>query len=89
MPSSEFFNAVSKALAAKGAPKPCAVCGHPDFTYTRGLVYLIQQFGPAPMLHGLPHACVALVCNNCGNTVLIGLKTLGLEALLSEKDIWP
>jgi hypothetical protein len=79
---SEQYDRIIKGLQARGAPKPCAVCGHPTFNLAPGLVYLIMQFTAQPMLQNPSLPCAALSCDNCGNTVLINLHTLGLGGLL-------
>jgi hypothetical protein len=81
------YDRILNALKARGAPKPCAVCGNPNFTLAPGLVYLIMQYEVQPMLQGPRLPCAALSCDNCGNTVLINLRSLGLEDLLTDTAI--
>ncbi len=63
--------------------KACPVCGKKAFSLQDGMIPLTVQKEPGVMSIGGPSLpCVGLICDNCGNTVLINLMILGLRHLL-------
>lgn len=62
---------------------PCAVCGTRNFTLGEGFVRLdlSELHSSAIRIGGPALPSVALVCQNCGNTILLNLIVLGLTDL--------
>lgn len=76
------ISAVSAKAPTLGA---CPVCAHPEWTLADGFIFLAIQEPSGPVVLGGPSMpCVALVCNNCGNTVLLNVMTLGLRDMLDS-----
>ena len=58
----------------------CSLCGHDDFGIPAAIVPLpIQENYPNPFggASGGHIACAPLICNTCGNTYLLALRSLG------------
>lgn len=65
-----------------GYTRPCAVCGATQYTLADGFLWFqLKSSLPALQLGGPGIPCVAIVCNNCGNTLFLNLITLGLQHL--------
>jgi hypothetical protein len=78
---------IQQALNSRLVPQPkCEVCQQQKWTLAEGFVYLplvnVSSFKPQPTEQALP--CVALVCAQCGHTLLLNLITLGLRDLIEE-----
>jgi cytochrome c-type biogenesis protein CcmH/NrfF len=57
----------------------CAVCQNQNWTVAEGMVALtLQERLGALTIGGKVLPCVPLICNTCGNTILLNLKVLGL-----------
>lgn len=62
---------------------PCWFCGDSRWTLADGFVTLLLSYGANPFQpSGDRLPSLALVCGNCGNTVLLNLVVLGLEDLV-------
>lgn len=64
----------------------CPVCQHNAFTAAEGFVSppVYRNFWLDQRATGLPS--LALVCDNCGNTLLINIGALGLADLISPSQ---
>ncbi len=64
----------------------CPVCQHNAFTIVDGFVSppVYGNFWLGQKTSGLPS--IALVCDNCGNTLFINMGALGLENLVSPSQ---
>lgn len=91
MPNAPEISArIIQAINEKAArPLSCSWCGTNKFTLTDGYVSLvIQDFGATLLqLGGQALPAVALTCQQCGNTVLLNLITLGLGDLLASPSV--
>ena len=78
-------NAIIARIAERsgGRVGPCSVCHAQQFTLTDGYVLLSISETPNSFQLGGKHLpSVALVCTNCGNTLLINLLPLGMGDLV-------
>jgi ribosomal protein S27AE len=66
--------------------RPCPICGQLAWAlHEGGFVTLVLAEKPLELaLRGQGLPLVVLGCQNCGNTVLINLYTLGLEELVDR-----
>lgn len=65
--------------------RACTLCQTNSWTLADGFAPLALQEDFAGLTIGGPALpCVALVCNNCGNTYLINLINLGLRDLVDR-----
>lgn len=73
---------IIQAVNSRGAPRPCPLCQkHGTWTFVDGYIVLsVKGSYIAPNLV-LDLPCVAMSCQNCGNTQLINLSVLGLGHL--------
>lgn len=79
-----------KILATIKAQVPkignCPVCGNSNWTLADGYIQLpVQDKLGSVVLGGPVLPCVAIVCTNCGNTVLLNVFALGLKDMLEKK----
>ena len=66
----------------------CQLCHTSAWTLADGLVSVgLQEDFSAFQVGGPALPCVALVCNNCGNTCLINLMTIGLRHLTEKLQV--
>ena len=66
----------------------CPLCGTNTWTLADGFIALPLQEGFSAFEVGGPALpCVALVCNNCGNTYLINLLNIGLRPLVERLQL--
>ena len=81
-------NAIIAKIAerAGGRVGPCSVCRTEKFTLTDGFALISISDQPnLVQLGGQTLPSVALVCTNCGNTLLINLLLLGMHDLVTPK----
>jgi hypothetical protein len=86
--SPDVFQRIITAVAAKNVRTPgivpdCSFCGHPRWTVGDGFVTFYLTYGYSPFQPGgntLPS--LALICQNCGNTVFLNILMLGLGDLI-------
>ncbi len=78
---------IIRAITARVPRMPlCAVCGRQQWTLASGVVTIQLQEDPgAYVLGGPAMPCAALVCQHCGNTLLLNLVVLGLGDLAAAK----
>ena len=71
---------IAKSLEEKGALKPCARCGHPNFSLLDGFstIPLSQEVSNNIVLGGPSVPCAVVACNNCGHLEFHALGALGL-----------
>jgi hypothetical protein len=71
--------AITKALEAKGATRPCERCGNSNFTLLEEFsgLNLQKDFGTVS-LGGPSVPAAIIICTNCGNITLHALGALGL-----------
>jgi len=84
--SSRDRERIEAAINAKiPAGLKCPLCQHPVWTMIDGpaVVTVRERFNVSDFDSGLPS--VALVCSNCGNTVLLNLFKLGLGDIVKER----
>src|SRR3972149_4626219 len=66
----------------------CAVCGHPNWTLADGIVaFAIQETPGVFTIGGRTLPCVAIICNNCGNTHFLNVLVLGIGDLAEPKSL--
>jgi hypothetical protein len=72
------------AIERKFDPMPrCSACSQSEWTLANGAVALLLSESPQLYHVGGPTLpCAALVCNFCGNTLLLNLLRLGVGDLL-------
>ena len=84
-------DARSQILAAVGSrmeTASCQLCRANSWTLADGFVSLgLQEDFASFQVGGPALPCVALVCNNCGNTCLINLMTIGLQHLTDRVQV--
>jgi hypothetical protein len=74
----------------KGA---CPYCGRDTLQLAEGFIIfssvrdLSSNYGEAILSGGPALPCLALVCNNCGNTVFLNVIALGLRDMLRERSL--
>ena len=84
----ETRNEIIAALNERIRITACPLCGTNGWTLAEGFAPLALQGGFYGFQVGervLP--CVALVCNNCGNTHLINLLNIGLRHLVEKLQV--
>jgi hypothetical protein len=65
-------------LQRKWLGNPCPMCRVSSWN-VQGSVYQLLQFNPSALVVGGPVVpVIPVVCNNCGNTVLVNAITAGL-----------
>lgn len=65
--------------------RSCVVCGNNKWELSDGFTFLtIQENLSTLNLGGRGQPCVAVTCNNCGNTNLLNLMVLGLGDLIES-----
>jgi len=75
---------ITEALKARTVATACPVClQHSPRTLVDGFVFLslTPVSGQIPIAGAASLPCVALVCQNCGNTDLLNALVLGLSDL--------
>ncbi|MEJ7613133.1 hypothetical protein B0813_000019 [Candidatus Fervidibacteria bacterium JGI MDM2 SSWTFF-3-K9] len=90
---------ISEMLWEKGVPEKCPLCGRGKFRLPDSIAF-IHVFEPGKTIETLggqvefgwfpagSMPCLILICNNCGNTILLNLKVTGLwEELGLEKAL--
>ncbi len=90
---------ISEMLREKGVPEKCPLCGQGKFRLPDSIAF-IHVFEPGKTIETLggqvefgwfpagSMPCLILICNNCGNTILLNLKMTGLwEELGLEKAL--
>ena len=72
------LDALAAALQAKGATRPCARCGHTQFSILHETLLTVQPLSGTFVVGqgGVPAVVVA--CNNCGNLLHHALGALGM-----------
>jgi hypothetical protein len=76
---------IALALRNKGLGQHgrCSLCNHNGWTLAAGFVMLSLQASPSAglVIGGPSLPLVALTCDNCGHTLLVNIKVLGLGAV--------
>lgn len=91
MQADKVMPRIVAALKAKTGDRqfPCFLCGREHWTIQAG--YLVLPLSEAPqrtVMAGPCLPCVALMCQHCGQTVLLNLKLLGFkEADMAALDL--
>lgn len=74
----------------KGQVAPCPMCRATHWTVGDGLVSQpMQEPGGGFQIGGPTLECLALICNNCGNTQLLNALVLGLGDLVETEQVKP
>lgn len=80
LPTTDLIERVKAHIDARWKRQGCMLCGENDWTLADGYTRLeLSEFGGPAVIGQRAVPCVAMVCNNCGNTVLLNLKILGLK----------
>ena len=80
----EILNTLHKRIRIPA----CPLCGTNAWTLADGFVALPLQGDFSAFTVGGPVLpCVALVCNNCGNTYLINVLNIGLRHLVERLQL--
>jgi len=79
----EVIDKIRKALAERGAYRPCSFCGKEDTWQMSNSLYFLcaQNNMPNIELNGPGMPLAAFICSNCGDTHLINLMMIGLGDL--------
>jgi len=72
------LNALTAALQAKGAVKPCSRCGHTQFSIVDETLLTMQPLTGNFVVGGGGVPAVMVACNNCGNLWHHALGALGM-----------
>jgi hypothetical protein len=79
---------IVEALKQQGATRACALCGKGPWALADAFYFLTAQQDLPNVSVGSPGMpLAAMVCENCGNTVLINMLILGLEELTGIKPM--
>ena len=82
----EVRDQILAAIKAKGTDQiVCSVCKHWTWTITEGFIgfRILRNFWLNQQSGGGSLVSVALVCDTCGNTLLMNLGALGLDHLVA------
>ena len=86
--SGEIREEILRTLQERIKIQACPLCGTNTWTLADGFVALPVQEGFSAFEVGGPALpCVALVCNNCGNTYLINVLNIGLRHLVERQQL--
>ena len=89
---------ISEMLREKGVPEKCPLCGQGEFRLPDSIAF-IHVFEPGKAMETLggqvefgwlpagSMPCLILICNNCGNTLLLNLKVAGLWDELRLEEV--
>jgi hypothetical protein len=69
---------VIERIRAKGEPPTCTVCGSQSWSITPYLAEVRMFHGRDFVLGGTSIPLVPVICNTCGNTLLISAIVLGI-----------
>jgi hypothetical protein len=72
------LTALGNALQAKGANKPCARCGHMQFSVVDETLLSLQPLSGSFIVGGGGVPAVMVACNSCGNIWHHALAPLGM-----------
>lgn len=80
------LNALAGAIQAKGANKPCARCGHTQFSIVDETMLSMQPMSGDIVIGGASIPAVMVACNNCGNLWHHALAPLGMLPASFRKE---
>lgn len=69
-----------------GQDRPCSQCGHSEWGIGQSPVQLIVGGPDGGIFLGESYPCVPILCNNCGNTVLINALKCGVQSSPIKKE---
>lgn len=88
MTNADIFEKIRAALAAKGGPKACTVCGNFKWVWGPSFVRLTSTSNAnRPGSGQLGYPSIPMLCQVCGNTHLLNLIFLGFSTEEIEKMV--
>jgi len=88
--NTEAFRRIIDAFSAKLGEKPlgdCPICGTKSWQLQdQFAVFSVSERPDQVTLGGRVLPSLVIICSNCGNTMFLNLKILGLEDLLSSPE---
>jgi hypothetical protein len=90
----EILEKIEKALNNKQKSSnnlSCSFCGHNQFSLGGGFTndFLMDKLGGGLIIGGPVLPSIPIVCTNCGNTLFLNAKILGIDVDGEQKNETP